>query len=183
MATRDPQVIQPSETSDTTSNSTSPPYSEITLPSSPTSSTQSDLKHTKSELPSHFPGLPVTSPPSGVSSQDAQTPDNWVLRDDRLVRLTGKHPFNCEARLGDLFSAASSGDLISMLNTDFSLETRDSLRQPSSSTFAIMGPFRASTRMLLGPGPCEYTGLSRTSASSRYRSSSPISQLLLYPSR
>ncbi|KAF8599085.1 hypothetical protein BDV93DRAFT_539018 [Ceratobasidium sp. AG-I] len=105
MATRDPQVIQPSETSDTTSNSTSPPYSEITLPSSPTSSTQSDLKHTKSELPSHFPGLPVTSPPSGVSSQDAQTPDNWVLRDDRLVRLTGKHPFNCEARLGDLFSA------------------------------------------------------------------------------
>ncbi|KAF8601756.1 nitrate reductase [Ceratobasidium sp. AG-I] len=91
--------------SDTTSSSTSPLHYETTLPSSPTSSIQSDFKHPTSGLPSHFPKLPTTSPPLFVSAQDTQTPDNWIVRDDRLVRLTGKHPFNCEARLGDLFSA------------------------------------------------------------------------------
>jgi DMSO/TMAO reductase YedYZ molybdopterin-dependent catalytic subunit len=33
------------------------------------------------------------------------TPDNWIKRDTRLVRLTGKHPFNTEARLDELFNA------------------------------------------------------------------------------
>jgi len=31
------------------------------------------------------------------------TPDRWIPRDSRLVRLTGKHPFNAEAKLNDLF--------------------------------------------------------------------------------
>ncbi|CAH0020933.1 unnamed protein product [Clonostachys rhizophaga] len=35
---------------------------------------------------------------------DGPTPDNWVNRDERLVRLTGKHPFNVEAPLSTLFS-------------------------------------------------------------------------------
>ena len=33
------------------------------------------------------------------------TPDHWIARDPRLVRLTGKHPLNCEAKLDDLYAA------------------------------------------------------------------------------
>jgi nitrate reductase (NAD(P)H) len=33
------------------------------------------------------------------------TPDNWIKRDKRLIRLTGKHPFNVEARLDHLYDA------------------------------------------------------------------------------
>ena len=40
-----------------------------------------------------------------VSSVRRNTPDNWVPRDPGLVRLTGKHPFNCEAKLDRLFDA------------------------------------------------------------------------------
>lgn len=36
---------------------------------------------------------------------DAGTPDAWVARDERMVRLTGKHPYNCEAPLADLWKA------------------------------------------------------------------------------
>ncbi|CAO1621635.1 unnamed protein product [Jaminaea pallidilutea] len=36
---------------------------------------------------------------------DAGTPDAWVSRDERMVRLTGKHPYNCEAPLADLWNA------------------------------------------------------------------------------
>jgi len=35
----------------------------------------------------------------------SDTPDAWIPRDPRLVRLTGKHPFNCEAKLNDLFAS------------------------------------------------------------------------------
>lgn len=35
----------------------------------------------------------------GVDERDANTPDRWVRRHPDLVRLTGKHPFNCEAPL------------------------------------------------------------------------------------
>jgi nitrate reductase (NAD(P)H) len=37
-----------------------------------------------------------------VDCRDAATPDKWVPRDGRLVRLTGKHPFNCEPPLAVL---------------------------------------------------------------------------------
>lgn len=37
-----------------------------------------------------------------VDSRDAATPDKWVPRHPRLVRLTGRHPFNCEPPLPDL---------------------------------------------------------------------------------
>ncbi|CAE6377591.1 unnamed protein product [Rhizoctonia solani] len=56
-------------------------------------------------FPASFPPLPKSTSPAQVSAQDAQTPDSWVKRDERLVRLTGKHPFNCEAKLDDLFAA------------------------------------------------------------------------------
>ncbi|ELU36555.1 nitrate reductase [Rhizoctonia solani AG-1 IA] len=96
--------VQSFETTDSSSNS-SPDYSpESTAPSSPsTVIIDHKLSHTN-RLPSHFPALPESTPPSQVSSQDVQTPDNWVMRDGRLIRLTGKHPFNCEAKLSDLFA-------------------------------------------------------------------------------
>jgi hypothetical protein len=34
-----------------------------------------------------------------VDCRDVATPDSWVVRDGRLVRLTGRHPFNCEPPL------------------------------------------------------------------------------------
>jgi nitrate reductase (NAD(P)H) len=34
----------------------------------------------------------------------SDSPDSWIPRDPRLVRLTGNHPFNCEARLNVLFA-------------------------------------------------------------------------------
>lgn len=37
-----------------------------------------------------------------IDSRDAATPDKWVPRHPRLVRLTGRHPFNCEPPLPDL---------------------------------------------------------------------------------
>lgn len=35
----------------------------------------------------------------GIDPKDVGTPDDWVPRDPRLIRLTGKHPFNCEPPL------------------------------------------------------------------------------------
>ncbi|KAJ1309428.1 hypothetical protein OPQ81_006204 [Rhizoctonia solani] len=101
--------VQPLQTTDSAS-STSPDLlsaasSYSTVPSSPASVTIDDKLGASTGFPKSFPALPQSTPPSLVSTQDAQTPDNWVKRDDRLVRLTGKHPFNCEAKLGDLFSA------------------------------------------------------------------------------
>jgi len=37
-----------------------------------------------------------------VDAKDVGTPDEWVPRHHRMVRLTGRHPFNCEPPLPDL---------------------------------------------------------------------------------
>ena len=37
-----------------------------------------------------------------VDGRDADTPDAWIPRHKDLVRLTGRHPFNCEAPLSAL---------------------------------------------------------------------------------
>ncbi|KAF9438194.1 hypothetical protein BGZ76_009292 [Entomortierella beljakovae] len=39
-----------------------------------------------------------------LDPRDANTPDKWIERHPELVRLTGKHPFNCEAPLPLLVS-------------------------------------------------------------------------------
>jgi len=52
-----------------------------------------------------FPTVPDSGIPNEVDEPDVNTPDRWVKRDSRLVRLTGKHPFNAEARLDTLFAA------------------------------------------------------------------------------
>ncbi|GBF87848.1 nitrate reductase [Raphidocelis subcapitata] len=41
-------------------------------------------------------------PAAAVDAKDADTPDSWVPRDPRIVRLTGRHPLNCEPRMEDL---------------------------------------------------------------------------------
>jgi nitrate reductase (NAD(P)H) len=44
-------------------------------------------------------------PATAVDAKDADTPDNWVPRDPRIVRLTGRHPLNCEPAMQDLMAA------------------------------------------------------------------------------
>ncbi|OCH89836.1 nitrate reductase [Obba rivulosa] len=56
-------------------------------------------------LPSIFPTIPVNEDPRETAEADLQTPDSWIKRNPDLVRLTGKHPFNTEARLRPLFDA------------------------------------------------------------------------------
>lgn len=34
-----------------------------------------------------------------IDERDRNTPDNWIPRNPELIRLTGKHPFNCEPPL------------------------------------------------------------------------------------
>jgi nitrate reductase (NAD(P)H) len=52
-----------------------------------------------------LPPVPDSDTPLVVDETDINTPDRWVKRDPRLVRLTGKHPFNSEAKLDTLFAA------------------------------------------------------------------------------
>jgi len=53
----------------------------------------------------HFPAVPESGIPNKVGEPDLNTPDRWVKRDPRLVRLTGKHPLNAETRIDTLFAA------------------------------------------------------------------------------
>jgi nitrate reductase (NAD(P)H) len=41
--------------------------------------------------------------PSAIDAKDIDTPDKWIPRHQDLVRLTGRHPLNCEAPLKKLF--------------------------------------------------------------------------------
>lgn len=50
-----------------------------------------------------IPLPPPSTAPTQVLDLDKPTPDAHVARDPRLIRLTGVHPFNCEAPLTDLF--------------------------------------------------------------------------------
>lgn len=40
-----------------------------------------------------------------IDEADQYTPDNWVPRSADLIRLTGKHPLNCEAPISRLFES------------------------------------------------------------------------------
>ncbi|KAG8718163.1 hypothetical protein FRC08_005817 [Ceratobasidium sp. 394] len=103
MSTKPALEFQTPDMSDTASSSSQLGSSGSPLLSSPASSIHGH--ELKGGLPSQFPPVPISLQSPEISDQDKQTPDNWVKRDDRLVRLTGKHPFNSEARLGDLFAA------------------------------------------------------------------------------
>ena len=43
--------------------------------------------------------------PTEVDARDRDTPDNWIKRNKSLIRLTGRHPFNCEAPLSQLIDS------------------------------------------------------------------------------
>ena len=47
--------------------------------------------------------IPKTDLATAIDDRDKKTPDNWVPRHPELIRLTGKHPFNCEPPLEKLF--------------------------------------------------------------------------------
>ncbi|KAI1124931.1 nitrate reductase [Nemania abortiva] len=50
-----------------------------------------------------YPLPPKSRSDNTVLAEDVRTPDNHVVRDPRLIRLTGIHPFNVEAPLSDLY--------------------------------------------------------------------------------
>ncbi len=54
-------------------------------------------------LDDDIPLPPISESPTEVLQIDRVTPDNWVPRDPRLIRLTGVHPFNVEAPLSALY--------------------------------------------------------------------------------
>ncbi|KAK4231284.1 hypothetical protein QBC38DRAFT_466329 [Podospora fimiseda] len=62
------------------------------------------VEEEKSE-PKVTPPYPLPPKPrqNAVLAVDLKTPDNFVERDPRLIRLTGIHPFNVEAPLKDLY--------------------------------------------------------------------------------
>ncbi|KAI1113650.1 nitrate reductase [Nemania sp. NC0429] len=53
--------------------------------------------------PPPFPLPPKHRTDNVVLAEDLKTPDNHVVRDPRLIRLTGVHPFNVEPPLSDLY--------------------------------------------------------------------------------
>jgi len=55
-----------------------------------------------------LPLVPRSVEPTEVLAVDAASPDKHVKRDPRLIRLTGNHPFNCEAPFTTLFEAGTS---------------------------------------------------------------------------
>ncbi|KAK6537347.1 hypothetical protein TWF694_011539 [Orbilia ellipsospora] len=76
----------------------SPLSKDSLLPPSPPASDTSELSQYIFPLPpqpSSLDPLPI----------DKDTPDSWIPRDPRLIRLTGVHPFNVEAPLTDLFES------------------------------------------------------------------------------
>nr|POE67110.1 nitrate reductase [nadph] [Quercus suber] len=84
----------------------------IQLPPTPPASDHSDSEKTESrhsvcsdDLANvDVPLPPLSQRPTQVLDVDKKTPDNWLPRDPRLIRLTGVHPFNVEAPLSALYN-------------------------------------------------------------------------------
>lgn len=82
------------------------------LPPTPPDSDHSDNekhdndKHSATVAPpaANYPLPPPSKEPTEVLETDKKTPDGWLPRDPRLIRLTGVHPFNVEAPLSDLYN-------------------------------------------------------------------------------
>ena len=75
----------------------SPPESEDDA------SAKSSSPGSSSQILSSLPQVP-NRPTVGVLDVDKNTPDRHVPRDNRLIRLTGVHPFNVEAPLSELYN-------------------------------------------------------------------------------
>ena len=62
-------------------------------------SSDMNINHDADALKSRY----LAQPYPQVDERDVKTPDNWVKRHPSLIRLTGKHPFNVEAPLPEMF--------------------------------------------------------------------------------
>lgn len=78
----------------------SPTTSPRSMTSSSSSSSSPAIKESQSILAEVCDDVLVTE----VDARDKNTPDNWIPRYPDLIRLTGKHPFNCEPPLSLLHS-------------------------------------------------------------------------------
>ncbi|KAI1079093.1 hypothetical protein F5B20DRAFT_581513 [Whalleya microplaca] len=63
-----------------------------------------DLDDPAAEGQRMYPLPPRCNPDNKVLAEDLKTPDSHVVRDPRLIRLTGVHPFNVEAPLSELYN-------------------------------------------------------------------------------
>jgi nitrate reductase (NAD(P)H) len=68
---------------------------------------ESDLMRTIQENDGNAksPIEPANEQDISIDEADQFTPDNWIPRSTNLIRLTGKHPLNCEPELTALFDA------------------------------------------------------------------------------
>ncbi|KAF2159616.1 hypothetical protein M409DRAFT_29935 [Zasmidium cellare ATCC 36951] len=82
------------------------PWRPAHLPPTPpdSDSEKAESDSSSQQANSDFPLAPPTLEPTQVLELDKKTPDSWLPRDPRLIRLTGVHPFNVEAPLSDLFN-------------------------------------------------------------------------------
>ena len=71
------------------------------LPPTPPESIHNDCEKPTS---ADYPLPPASTAPTKVLDVDKKTPDGWLPRDPRLIRLTGVHPFNVEPPLSDLYN-------------------------------------------------------------------------------
>jgi len=89
-----------------------------------------------------------TDPP-GILPIDAKTPDKWVSRDERMIRLTGAHPFNAEAPLSLLYNQG----FITPPNLHFvrnhGLAAQVTAEEANDWSFTIEGMVRSPTTMSL----------------------------------
>ena len=84
--------------------------SKLLFPPSPPNSIRAqkpedDSESATSEDNYNLPVPPPSTYPSKPLDLDLGTPDAHVVRDERLIRLTGVHPFNVEAPLSALFDS------------------------------------------------------------------------------
>jgi nitrate reductase (NAD(P)H) len=128
------------------------------LPPTPPDSSQSDSEPSE-KVPgqnssfSCLPPIPRSSIPTDVLDPDKNTPDSWLPRDPRLIRLTGVHPFNVEAPLTDLFKEGflTSPELFYVRNHGPvpQVEVEDVLDWELSIEGLVENPFRLTLRDLL----------------------------------
>ncbi|KAF7187572.1 Nitrate reductase [NADPH] [Pseudocercospora fuligena] len=76
----------------------------VVAPPTPPDSGSEKADSESESVDNDFPLPPPSSEPTEVIEIDKKTPDGWLPRDPRLIRLTGVHPFNVEAPLSDLYN-------------------------------------------------------------------------------
>ncbi|KJX97897.1 nitrate reductase like protein [Zymoseptoria brevis] len=86
-----------------------------------------------------LPLPPPSTEPTEVLEADKKTPDNWLARDSRLIRLTGVHPFNVEAPLSNLYDEGflTSPELFYVRNHGHVPQVRD--EEIPDWTFTVEG--------------------------------------------